>query len=134
LSAAKQNAEFFGLSDRIEFILCDGLDSNALINSDVVIIAGMGGENTAGILERAPVTREGGRLLILQPMSKSEYLRKWLNDNDYTIKTERLVLDCGKIYQIIVAIGGADGYRPYTAELYTGWWEKITATPYLIST
>lgn len=130
LAAAVRTAESAGVSDKIEFILCDGLENSAMMSSDVVIIAGMGGENIAGILERATWIRDEGRLLILQPMSKSEVLRMWLYENRYVIGEERLVSD-GTIYQILTAHGGHAERRPTQAELYTGQWDKIKNDPLL---
>ena len=102
----------------IYFLLCNGLEKIPADEVKTVVIAGMGGETIAGILSAAPWTRQGGRLLILQPMTKSEELRLWLFENGYKVLSEQLV-DDGKIYEILTACGGAD--LPYTAaELLTG--------------
>lgn len=105
LERAVSTAESFGLAAEIAFSLCDGLSGIDPSDAETIIIAGMGGETIAGILSRAPWTREG-RALLLQPMSKSELLRTWLLQNGYVIKAECLVRDSGKLYSIITATGG----------------------------
>ena len=118
LDKAHTYARDHGASDDICFLLCDGLKDIPPDEVKTVVIAGMGGETIAGILSAAPWTRQGGRLLILQPMTKSEELRLWLFENGYRVLSEQLVED-GKIYEIITARGGIDS--PYTAaELLTG--------------
>ena len=126
LDAARHTAREAGLADRIEFHLTDGLDSVDGSNIASVVIAGMGGENIADILARAPWTREG-RLLILQPMSKADFLRRWLTENGYRIETETLVAD-GPVYELLTARGGTQA--PLSpAELLTGRFALIKDDP-----
>ena len=115
LSRAASAAEDAGVSHKICFVLCDGLDECG--SSDVVIIAGMGGETITGILERAAWTR--GAVLLLQPMSKTDALRTWLYENRYHITQEVLVKDSGVIYPIMSVTGG-DAPIPSRAELNLG--------------
>lgn len=116
LSHAKHTAVEYGLSDRIEFHLCNGLA--ALDGSDTVIIAGMGGENIADIILAAPWVKEKNCLLVLQPMSKSAYLRAWLFENGFEVLSEQLVQD-GNIYEILTVRAGKD--EPYSpSELLIG--------------
>jgi tRNA (adenine22-N1)-methyltransferase len=118
LSSARQTAEGCGVLDKIEFILCDGLNAVSPEGIENIIIAGMGGETIASILAAASWTKESGRLLILQPMSKSEVLRRWLYENGYSVLSEELCMD-GSLYRILTASGGQDSsYSP--AEYFTG--------------
>ena len=66
----------------------------------------MGGETIITILENAPWTKRGEHLLLLQPMTKVEMLRKWLTDNGYTFTGERLVFDKDHLYPIMLVRGG----------------------------
>ena len=91
----------------IDFRLCPGLDAIAPEECDTILIAGMGGETIITILENAPWTKRGEHLLILQPMTKVEMLRKWLADNGYTFTGERLVFDKDYLYPILLVRGGA---------------------------
>ena len=77
---------------------------------DCVVIAGMGGDNIASILENAQWTKED-TVLILQPMSKAEVLRRWLPSNGYQVIAEQLVADKGVIYPILSVRGGCMNVR-----------------------
>ena len=92
LQHAKNTAAEYGVAG-INFRLCPGLDTVAPEECDTILIAGMGGETIITILENAPWTKRGEHLLLLQPMTKVEMLRKWLADNGYTFTGERLVFD-----------------------------------------
>ena len=91
----------------IDFRLCPGLDAIAPEEADTIVIAGMGGETIQMILEAAPWTAKGEHLLLLQPMTKVEYLRKWLVDNGYYFTEERLVFDKNYRYPVFAVRGGA---------------------------
>lgn len=123
LSAARKNAEAAGVRN-IRFCLCDGLEGIAPEDTDTVVIAGMGGETIAGILEKAPWVLDG-KTLILQPMSRQDALRKALEKMGLRIERERLVSDGGRIYSILLAKAGtADAYTE--AEYYTGRYALIS--------
>ncbi len=127
LSHARQTAAEYGLSDRIKFHLCDGLAALDGSETDTVIIAGMGGENIADIIFAAPWVKEKGCLLVLQPMSKSPYLRSWLFDNGFKVLSEQLVED-GNVYEILTVRAGKD--EPYSpAEHLIGHAPLISNSP-----
>lgn len=106
LQHAKNTAAEYEVED-IDFRLCPGLDAVAPEECDTILIAGMGGETIITILENAPWTKRGDHLLLLQPMTKVEMLRKWLADNGYTLTGERLVFDKDHLYPIMLVRGGA---------------------------
>ena len=106
LACAMRNAEKSMFEDKIRFILCDGLDERISADVDTIVIAGMGGDTICGILDRAEWCMDNRYKLILQPMSKAEILRYWLSYNDFEIKEEVLLDDCGTVYQIISAVYG----------------------------
>ncbi len=105
LTKAKEYAERYGVLDRIEFRLTDGL-AGFDPYYDTVIIAGMGGETIVSILETAPWTKNGVSL-ILQPQSKTDVLLPWLDSNEYHIKRAMLEKDRGKLYLILSVSGGS---------------------------
>ena len=105
LDHARRTAEQHDVTEGIEFRLCDGLRDISPSEVDCVVIAGMGGDNIAAILENAQWTKEN-TFLILQPMSKAEVLRRWLPSNRYQVIAERLVADKGVIYPILSVRGG----------------------------
>lgn len=127
LSSARGLAEAHGVAERIRFCRCDGL--SALKGEDIstVVIAGMGGETIASILSAAPWTRDAGRLLILQPMSKTHRLRRWLFENRYRIISEQLIRD-GALYELMTVSGG-EGEPFSPAELLTGRFSLIGSDP-----
>jgi tRNA (adenine22-N1)-methyltransferase len=87
----------------------------------------MGGENIADIIFAAPWVKEKGCLLVLQPMSKSAYLRSWLLDSGFMVLSEQLVED-GNIYEILTVRAGKD--EPYSpAELLIGHARLISSSP-----
>ena len=99
-------------------ILCDGLNGVSPDEADTVVIAGMGGENIAGILHAAPWACENA-LCILQPMSRPEDLRAALPALGLRVLQEKLVRDAGRIYSILVTRKGrAETLTP--GEYYCG--------------
>jgi len=128
LQNAIQYAKNKDVYNKIEFIKCDGLNDVDKNQIDTIIIAGMGGENIVGILNRDYWCASPEYLLILQPMSHSEMLRFWLINNEFRICNEMLVRDEGKTYQIIVAEYGVS--EKYTdIELYTGKCQQLVVDP-----
>ncbi len=105
LQHARQTAEEYGV-EGIDFRLCPGLDAIAPEEVDTILIAGMGGETIQMILENASWTAQRTHLLLLQPMTKVELLRKWIADNHYCFTGERLVFDKGHLYPVFVVRGG----------------------------
>ena len=111
LEHARRTAMQYGV-DGMDFRLCAGLSGVAPEETDVIVIAGMGGETIISILQDAPWTADGRHRLLLQPMTKAAALRRWLADNGYTFTDEHLVEDKGRIYPILCVKGGV--FRPLT--------------------
>ena len=105
LQHARQTAAEYEV-EGIDFRLCPGLDAIGAEEADTIVIAGMGGETIQAVLEAAPWTGDGGHLLLLQPMTKVEFLRKWLSDNGYTFTDERLIFDKDHLYPVFAVRGG----------------------------
>lgn len=103
LGAAEKNAEKAGIA--LDTRLCDGLAGVTPDECDAVVIAGMGGETISEILAAAPWTKNGS-LLLLQPMTRASYLRRFLYENGYETLSEHLVCEGGKFYCILAARGG----------------------------
>ena len=105
LRHARQTAEEYGVTG-IDFRLCPGLDAIAPEEADTILIAGMGGETIQSILAAAAWTARGRHLLLLQPMTKVELLRKWLADSGYRFVNEWLVYDKEHLYPVLAVRGG----------------------------
>lgn len=102
LESARKTVEKYGISEKVDLVLSDGLKNvNGEGVSDIVI-AGMGGETIVKILSERQFDLNGIRL-ILQPMTKAEILRKWLADYGYKIVSENGVSEGEKLYTVITA-------------------------------
>jgi len=105
LFAARKNAAKYSVEDKIIFIVAPGLDGIDESEADTIVIAGVGGETIAAILEKAPWTKRPGLRLILQPQTKLDKLCLWLQENGYIISDADYVIDKGRFYIILVAEG-----------------------------
>ena len=119
LEAAKKNAEHAGVSEKIRFLLCDGLALCPPDAVDTIVIAGMGGDMIVKILDEAEWCMQPWYHLILQPMTRAEVLRYWLAYNEFEILTESAVEEGGTLYQVLTARFGGNT-RLNDAELFCG--------------
>lgn len=105
LAKACENAQRFGVSDKISFCLANGIADVHPEQFGVtdIIIAGMGGELIAEIIDRSEYTRIPGIRLILQPMSTVQELRGYLAEIGYATIEEKLCRAGDKYYTCIVA-------------------------------
>ena len=125
LDRARATAREYSLAGKVTFRLCDGLSGIRPEEADTIVIAGMGGETIAAILEAAPWVREGDLPLILQPMSSFPDLRSWLQGNGFAIREERLAREGETLYTALLVRAGEMG--PLSpAELWAG---RNTADP-----
>ena len=117
LERAAETARRWGVADRVDLRLGDGLDVLAPGEADTVVLAGMGGALMAQLIDRAPWTRAA--LLLLQPMSTQPELRAYLTTHGYRIERETVVPEGARRYTILTVRGGTDApYAP--AELLAG--------------
>ena len=105
LDAARNTVEKYGIQDKVELVLSDGLDAVDLTGVTDIVIAGMGGETILEIMAR--VSRDGraaeGVKWILQPMTKPEVLRKGMYDCGFALKNDLIVEEGDKLYNIMTA-------------------------------
>jgi tRNA (adenine22-N1)-methyltransferase len=106
LSAAKRTAEYAGVTDKIDFLLCDGLSGGSSSSADIITITGMGGETISTILSDCAWATETGRKFILQPMSSYEELRTYLYEGPWIITAEHQVTEGKRLYLILEVEGG----------------------------
>ncbi len=102
LESAKKNINSANLAEKIEVFLSDGLKKVPL-DAQEIVIAGMGGRLISEIIEAAPFTKSENVGLILQPMSDSVTLRKYLYENGYEIVKEFAFEDAGHLYSVLRA-------------------------------
>lgn len=128
LAKAVRTAEAAQVAERINFMLCDGLENCPPEAVDTIVIAGMGGDSICGILDRAEWCMDRRYKLILQPMTKAEVLRYWLTNNEFEISTETLVKENDSLYQLFTARFGGK-MKLSDAELFTGSYPLIKDEP-----
>ncbi|MFV0380256.1 MAG: tRNA (adenine(22)-N(1))-methyltransferase [Anaerorhabdus sp.] len=100
LNAAKKNIVNYKLENYIELISSDGLD-NVPLDTEVIIIAGMGFKTAIKILERGLSKFSKLKQVIVQINKHSELLRSWISDKEYLIDKEGIVSDGKHFYEII---------------------------------
>lgn len=120
LETAKRSAERYGVSNRIHFLLTDGLEACPPNAVDTIVIAGMGGDTICGILDRAEWCMDSAYRLLLQPMTKAEVLRYWLSNNGFTIVDEALPVEGETVYQLLAAEYTGENETLRDTELYIG--------------
>lgn len=90
LDKARLNAVIEGVDEKIEFRLADGIKGLKKDESNVVVIAGMGGNLIRDILEDSLEVVETIDYLVLQPAQNPEILREYLYTHDYEVIKEDL--------------------------------------------
>lgn len=126
---AQENIRRFQMEERIATRLSDGLLELSPGEVDEAIIAGMGGILICEILQARKDLWADDLRFILQPMTASEELRKFLEKNGFCIEKETLAKEEEKIYQILCVRRGemrmkreADYYiNPYLIENKVPW-------------
>lgn len=103
LMKAVENAQKFGVAEKMRFSQADGLTAIDPDEVDTIVCAGMGGDLIARILQACPWTCDPKYTLILQPQSSGNDLRRQLAQMGFGIEKEALVEDGGFLYQVICA-------------------------------
>ena len=98
LSMAENNVREYGLEEKIDLRLSDGLSLLNKDEADALVIAGMGGKLMISILEKKDIRELGIKTAILQPQSDIPEFRQFLRDKGYLIENEKIVFEDGKYY------------------------------------
>ena len=101
LENAGKNIKKYGFEDKTRLCLADGLSGILPNEADTAVIAGMGGEMIAKILQNG--IPEGIDRFFLQPMRNIDVLRKKIHQLGLKITDEFLVREQDKFYIIICA-------------------------------
>ena len=117
LQSALHNAVKFGVRDRIEFYLSDGV-RNIPRDFDSMVCAGMGGDTMIHILESAPWLRSEKYSQILQCQSKTPMLRQYLSEHGWRIHEESVLRDGRFLYTVMEVVYQPDYPRLTEMELY----------------
>ena len=100
LLSAVRNAEKFGVREKMEFYLSDGV-RNIPRDFDTLVCAGMGADTTVSILETAPWLKDTKYRLILQCQSKTPMLRSYLSRQGWRITEETVLRDGRFLYTVM---------------------------------
>ncbi len=106
LDAARRTIRESGVEESVAARLGDGLEVVEPGEVEVAVIAGMGGSAIRRILERSSLVMDRLSRVVCQPMTGAAGLREWLTQKGWRISAEDLVLEDGRLYEIIVAESG----------------------------
>lgn len=106
LAVARANAAKYGVQERMDFLLSDGLQKLSPDAADVIVMAGMGGDLMVRLLQDAPWVCSARYTLVLQPQSAGQALRRYLSENGFCIEQEALVQDGRFLYTVLRATKG----------------------------
>lgn len=121
LKFAENTVNKYKMTDKIELVKSNGLENISSDGVTDVIIAGMGAETICGIIANAEWLKKGVNL-VLQPMTKAPFLRKWLYGNGYSIIREQGCRDKHFRYTVMQVvhtgeIRNIDDFESYTGKL-----------------
>ena len=117
LQSALHNSVKYGVRDKIEFYLSDGV-RNIPRDFDTLVCAGMGGDTMIHILESAPWLRKRQYRMILQCQSKTPMLRSYLSETGWRITEESVLRDGRFLYTIMEVVWEPDYPQLTAAECY----------------
>lgn len=121
---SEETLRLYGFAGRTKVYCTDGLDGVDLQKGDIIVMAGLGGNNMIDIMTRVK-EREDAELLksltwCLQPQKSSDRLRAYLFGNGFDIIDENSCEDRG-LYYVILKVRYSGIPREYTLkEKYYG--------------
>ncbi len=126
LEQARRNAELYGVTDRMDFRLSDGLGKVMPGESEAFLCAGMGGRLMVRIMTEGRAVMEHMQGAVLQPQSEPELVRRYVYEAGWHIVKEDMVFeqdgdapDEGKYYPMMYIEPG-QAPMPEEAALYYG--------------
>ena len=122
LRLAAENLARSKLAGRVLLVRGSGLEP--VRRADVVVIAGVGGDLAAGLLE-ADAARTGAARLVVQPNRHSREVRAWARASGFHLVSERAVAEGAQLHLVLAfeQRSGEDpayGARPAEVELRLG--------------
>lgn len=126
LENARATVNEFGVADKVELRLSDGLAAYRQGDAVEYVFAGMGGTLIARLLTESALPRDASLHFIFQPQSRAEELREALYRNGFTIGRELAVREGNRYYVAFDAVWTGQN-APYTAaDCFLG---KLPRTP-----
>lgn len=120
LQKAAMHVRKYKAEDQVQTRLSNGLEVIFPNEVDDIVIAGMGGELIAQILDAAPWVKNPEKHLILQPMTAAEDLRAYLQENGFHVKGEQAAIADGKVYSAMLAVYDPDSKNEGELFQYVG--------------
>ena len=117
LLSALRNAKKYGVRDKMEFYLSDGVRKIPR-DFDTMVCAGMGGDTMVSILEAAPWLKSAKYRLILQCQSKTPTLRRYLSEQGWRVTEETVLRDGKFLYTVMEVYWEPDYPRLTVGEWY----------------
>lgn len=102
LLQAEKNITAFNVGDKVKTRLSDGFSAIRENEAECAIIAGMGGETIAQILEQ----EKGCKYFVLQMQTAHKHLREYLSTHGYVIVKEAIAREGNKMYTALLALRG----------------------------
>ena len=104
LKRAREHVREHGLDGKVECRLSDGLAKLKPGEADTAVMAGMGGELIVHILEQGRDMWEHLRRVVLSPQSEMDKVRRYLEEEGFSIEREDMVVEDGKFY-VVMGVG-----------------------------
>lgn len=101
LSRGELTIKKYGAEKLVKTRLSDGLKNIKEDEADDIIIAGMGGELIAKIMDNCPFSKNPEKRFILQPMTKCSELIKYLCENGFDILRQDTCKESKKLYTVM---------------------------------
>lgn len=102
LLQARKNIDAFNVGHMVETRLSNGFDQFEQGEAQCAIIAGMGGETIAEILDN----EKGCKYFVLQMQTAHKHLREYLCTHGYVIEKEAVCREGNKMYTALLAVRG----------------------------
>lgn len=110
LARATEHVGQYGLEDRIQVRLSDGMEVLSPGEVDTILISGLGGALMERILEQGKDVVREAEELVLSPQSEIFLVRRKVHELGFAIVHEEMVEDQRKYYVIIRAVPGRECY------------------------
>ena len=118
LSRAADHVREYGLEDKIQLRLSDGLEKLQANEADTVIISGLGGPLMIDMLTRGQEVAKTVTTFVLSPQSDIPGVRVFLREHGYRIDREVFMKDEGKYYTVMVVTHGQSEPGRYIDDLF----------------
>ena len=130
LAGARARAERAGVSDKMMFLLGNGLLPLEALQAQVLTIAGVGGALVGRVLREQKPEQYGIRRVVAQPMSEERVLRAMVSGTHWQIVDEELIEEAGRLFLVVVLEHQAEPTAELDVEdVVLGPCLRLTTTP-----